>query len=54
MLKYVGAALIGFLLGMLYCYWKAITAVYQKKDLVESGANVYTSVADFYGQLKKI
>lgn len=53
-MKYVGAAVVGFLLGLMYCYWKAIAAAYEKKDLIESGANVYTSVGDFYGQLKKL
>lgn len=49
-----GAAIIGFLVGMAYCYWKAITAVYQNKDLISSGVNAVTAGQDLYDQLRKI
>lgn len=49
-----GAALIGFLIGLGYCYWKAITAVYKNKDLISSGADLVSGGQTFYNNLKKL
>ena len=49
-----GAALIGFLLGLGYCYWKAITTAYENRDVISSGANLLTGAQAFYNNLRKL
>lgn len=50
----IGAATIGFLLGLAYCYWKAIMTVYQNKDVIMSGVDAVTAAQQFYGNLRKL
>lgn len=50
----LSAAAIGFLVGLAYCYWKAIKAVYEKKDVISSGANFIDAGQDFYANLRKL
>jgi hypothetical protein len=49
-----GAAILGFLLGLAWCYWKAIKTVYENKDVITSGVDVVTSAQAFYGNLRKL
>lgn len=30
----IGAALIGFLIGLIFCYWKQLSAIYQNRDTI--------------------
>ena len=53
-MKYIGSALLGFLLGLAYCYWKAIVAVYQKKDVISTGLDALSGGQAFYNELKKL
>jgi hypothetical protein len=46
--------IIGFLLGLLLCYWKQLQTAYQKRDLIGSGADLITAGGNFLDQLKKI
>ena len=49
-----GAAIIGFLIGLGYCYWKAITTAYANKDVITSGAEFLTGGQAFYNSLRKL
>jgi predicted negative regulator of RcsB-dependent stress response len=45
--------ILGLLMGLAWCYWKQIQAVYQNRDLISSGSDLYTSAQNFWGELKK-
>jgi hypothetical protein len=45
---------IGLLLGLAWCYWRQINAVYQNKDLLISGSNLATDAQTFIGNLRKL
>lgn len=49
-----GAALIGFLLGLAYCYWKAISAVYKNRDLISAGSDAISAGQNLYSELRKL
>lgn len=44
-------AIIGLLIGLVYCYWKQISFAYQNRDLLSSGANLASAAQDFYQKL---
>lgn len=46
--------IIGLLLGLAWCYWKQIQDVYQNRDLISSGGNLYDAAQDFAGNLRKL
>jgi len=45
--------IVGLLLGLIWCYWKQIRAVYDNKDLISSSSDLLTAGENFYGQLQK-
>jgi len=47
-------AIVGFLLGLLLCYYQQIKAAYDKRNLISSGTNVVSSVQSFIGELQKV
>lgn len=47
------AGVIGFLIGLIYCYSKQLNELAENKDLLASGGKVYTSLQDFYGQIRE-
>lgn len=36
----VGAAIIGFLLGLIVCYWKQLRALYDNRDTISDVSDV--------------
>ncbi len=46
--------LVGFLLGLLFCYWKQIQAVYQHKDLIGAGSDLISAGQNFWDQVQKV
>ena len=52
--KIFGGAVLGFLLGLAWCYWKAIKSVYDNKDLIGSGVDVFNAGDKFVGELRKL
>jgi hypothetical protein len=52
--KLFGGALLGFLLGLAYCYWKQIRAVYENRDLIGSGVDAFNAGDKFIGELRKL
>lgn len=49
----LGGILIGFLVGLAYCYYKQALVLYQNRDLISSGGNLITAAQDFYGALSQ-
>jgi len=47
-------ALVGFLLGLAWCYYKQLQAAYENRNLIASGANAASAVSDFVGQVRKL
>lgn len=45
------SGIIGFLLGLAWCYWKQIRAVYDNRDRIESGIKLANAASDFYEKL---
>lgn len=45
--------IIGLLLGLAWCYWNQIKAVYQNRSLISSGSNLVSDAQTFYGSLTK-
>jgi hypothetical protein len=45
------AGLIGLLVGLAYCYWKQLNAVYAQRDVIASGATLVGAAQDFYKKL---
>lgn len=46
-------AIVGFLLGLLLCYWKQVKGLYENRDLISSGSNLASSAQDFIGQVRE-
>lgn len=46
------SGIIGLVIGLLWCYWKTLSAAYANKDIIASGANLGSAVSDFYGNVK--
>jgi len=46
--------LVGFLLGLLYCYWKQIQTLYQHKDVIGAGSDLLTASQNFWDQVQKL
>lgn len=40
----VGAAIIGFLLGLLVCYWKQLKSAYDNRDAIGAAGDVATGI----------
>ncbi len=40
----LGAAIIGFLIGLIFCYWKQIRSLYDNRDAIAAGADVLTGI----------
>lgn len=40
----VGAAIIGFLLGLVLCYWKQLKTAYDNKDTIGAVGDVATGL----------
>ena len=51
--QFLGGAVIGLLLGLAYCYWKAINAAYQNRDVIGKGVALAGAAQDFYGALQQ-
>lgn len=49
----IAAGLIGFLLGIIFCYYKQIKMVYQQKDLIGAGSDFITSGQNLYDHLRQ-
>lgn len=47
------AGVIGFLIGLIYCYSKQIQELNENKDVLASGAQAYSSVKDFANQIRE-
>lgn len=46
--------IIGLLIGLAWCYWKQIQAVYQNRDLISSGNTLYSDAQNFWSQVTKL
>lgn len=46
--------IVGFLLGLLLCYWNQISAIYEKRDLISSSSDLVSASQNFWDQLKKV
>jgi hypothetical protein len=53
-MKILGGAVIGFLLGLIYCYWRQIQTAYENRDLISSGGNLVSDAQAFWGQIRKL
>jgi hypothetical protein len=40
----LGAAIIGFLIGLIVCYWKQLKSVYDHRDEIGAASDVLTGV----------
>jgi len=40
----LGAAVIGFLIGLVVCYWKQLQAAYKAKDTLGAVSDIQTGV----------
>ncbi len=45
--------IVGLLLGLIWCYWKQIRAVYDNKNLISTGSDLADAATNFYGELQK-
>jgi hypothetical protein len=50
----VVAAIIGLLLGLLWCYYKQLQAAYDNRNLISSGGNFIAAGQDLLGQIRKL
>ena len=39
-----GAAILGFLVGLILCYWKQLTALYENRDAISDASDVQKGV----------
>lgn len=46
-------AVIGFLIGLAFCYWKQLQSAYENRDIISSGANLVGAGQQFYDDLRK-
>lgn len=46
--------IVGFLLGLLICYWNQIKTVYQHKDVIGAGSDLITAGQNFWNQVQKV
>ncbi len=47
----VVGAIVGLLLGLLWCYYQQLQAAYKNRGLISAGGNLVSAGTDFYDQL---
>lgn len=40
----IGAAIIGFLIGLVVCYWKQLKGAYDQRETIGAAADVATGI----------
>ena len=40
----IGAAIIGFLIGLVLCYWKQLKGAYEHRDEISAASDVVTGI----------
>ncbi len=50
----LGAAIIGFLVGLVFCYWKQLQSVYENRDTLSAIGDVKTGVSGLQTLYQKI
>ena len=48
MTNLVIGAVVGLLIGLLYCYWNQLQKAYQNRDKISSGLNLINAAQDFW------
>jgi hypothetical protein len=48
------SGLVGLVIGLLWCYWKQIRALYDNRDVIQTGGALVGSAQDFAASLKKL
>ena len=51
MSKIIAGALIGFLLGLIFCYWKQIRQVVDNRGVISKGAAFVGAGEELYNEL---
>lgn len=51
MTLYIISGIIGFLLGLAYCYWTQIKKAYDNRDKISAGLTFVSAGVDFYEKL---
>ncbi len=50
----VGAAIIGFLVGLILCYWKQLKTAYDNRDTIKDFGDVATGVGAAHRLYEKL
>jgi hypothetical protein len=54
MTNVVMGAVVGFLLGLLWCYYKQLKLAYDNRGLIGAGSDLASAGQNFYDQLRKL
>jgi hypothetical protein len=47
----IGAVIIGFLLGLIWCYYQQLKTLSKKRDVISAGSDFYDAGENLYNQL---